>query len=86
MLGVKIYLNYNETKRENGKILVKSVKEIMNRRIFGKFMACTDKSSCIKIFATKLQTFEIKKVALIKLPRPTIHGFFKTYCLNLKKK
>ena len=50
MLGVKIYSNYTETRRKNGEMLVKGVKETIDRWKSGKFMAFTDRTSCVNTY------------------------------------
>ena len=50
MLGVKIYSNYTETRQKNGEMLVKGVKETIDRWKSGKFMAFTDRTSCVNTY------------------------------------
>ena len=51
MLGVKLFNNYSTTKKENGEIIVSTIKNICDRWKSGKFMEFNDRSISANTFA-----------------------------------
>ena len=66
MLGVKLFNNYSTTKKENGEIIVSTIKNICDRWKSGKFMEFNDRSISANTFALSKIWYKTSSIDLRK--------------------